>query len=62
MDKDTVLYEISRRVPNWYRRRKEMEMQLENVDVKGTNLKNSLLICGGLVAFWWLFLKKKKRG
>lgn len=62
MDRDTVLYEIKRRGTHWIMEKKKMDMQLENVDVKGTNLKNSFLICAGVVAFWWLFLKKKKRG
>lgn len=36
-------------------------LTLPNVDVKGDNLKNSLLICGGLVLIWYLWKKRKKK-
>lgn len=36
-------------------------LTLPNVDVKGDNLKNSLLICGGLVLVWYLWKKRKKK-
>ena len=34
---------------------------LEPVAVKGTNLRNSILLVGGVAFIWWL-LKRKKRG
>jgi hypothetical protein len=36
-------------------------LTLEPVAVQGTNLRNSLLLVGGVALVWWL-LKKKKRG
>ena len=35
---------------------------LEPVAVQGTNLRNSLLLVGGVALVWWIFTKKKKRG
>lgn len=35
---------------------------LENVNVKGTNLRNSLIVCGVAIACYMMFFKKKKRG
>lgn len=35
---------------------------LEPVAVQGTNLRNSLLLVGGVALVWWLLKKKKKRG
>ena len=40
------------------------DLNLEPVAVKGTNLRNSLLLVGGVALVWWYFKnkKKKKRG
>jgi hypothetical protein len=39
----------------------ETALTLPNVDVKGDNLKNSLLVGGGLLLLWWWLRKRKKR-
>lgn len=36
-------------------------LTLEPVAVQGTNLRNSLLLVGGVALVWWIFKKKKKR-
>ena len=40
------------------------DLTLEPVAVKGTNLRNSILLVGGVALVWWYFKnkKKKKRG
>ena len=40
------------------------DLTLEPVAVKGTNLRNSILLVGGVALVWWFFKnkKKKKRG
>jgi hypothetical protein len=37
-------------------------LELAPVQVKGTNLRNSLIICGAAIAIYLMFFKKKKRG
>ena len=38
------------------------DVVLEPVNVQGTNLRNSLLIVGGVAFVWWLWKKNKKKG
>ena len=38
----------------------ETALTLPNVDVKGDNLRNSLIACGGLLFIWWWLKKRKK--
>ena len=37
-------------------------LELAPVQVKGTNLRNSLIVCGVAIACYLMFFKKKKRG
>lgn len=40
----------------------EQNLELSPVQVKGTNLRNSLIVCGVAIACYLMFFKKKKRG
>lgn len=58
-----IIYTYSDTTTPYYSSGENMDnnLTLQPVAVQGTNLRNSLLIVGGVAFVWWLF-KKRKRG